>query len=291
DHLALPMSDIDILIKKNDLLKAKECLLGLGYSPLKQTDIAIACADGQHPPPMIKQDAVPIELHWTLKRPNRPLVIDAEGLWQRAQPASVVGVDTLTLSPEDLLLHLCLHTAVHHLYSNGLCAFCDIRETIRHYREELHWETVQNCAEEWGAGNAVYLTLHFAKSLLDADVPDALLDKLKPEKKMQQQLAAAEQFLFNSSVDRTLSANLQARSLFASKSALKTAALFLQRIFLPCATMAQLYDLPPDSPRILLYYPVRLKDLLVRHRHTVWRIWRRDKATVRQFELFDWLSH
>ena len=29
--------------------------------------------------------------------------------------------------------------------------------------------------------------------------------------------------------------------------------------------MAQLDVLPPDSPRILLYYPVRLKNLLVRH--------------------------
>ncbi|WPD24683.1 MAG: hypothetical protein SD837_08990 [Candidatus Electrothrix scaldis] len=43
--------------------------------------------------------------------------------------------------------------------------------------------------------------------------------------------------------------------------------------------------------RRALYYPVRLKDLLVRHSRTVWRIWRRDKATVQQFELVVWLSH
>ena len=53
--------------------------------------------------------------------------------------------------------------------------------------------------------------------------------------------------------------------------------------FLSRETMARLYDLPRDSPYIPFYYPVR-------HSSTVWRIWRRDKATVRQFELVDWLS-
>lgn len=175
---------------------------------------------------------------------------------------------------------------------------CDIRETIRHYRDELNWESVQLRAEEWGAGNAVYLTLYFAKSLLRAKVPDALLDGLSPEN-CTESVAEAEELIFNDSyIDRRLSANPQSRKLFASKSAQETAALFLQRIFLPRATMAQLYDLPPDSPRIPLYYPVRLKDLLIRHSCTVWRIWRKDKIIARQFhqeerrfQLIDWLSH
>ncbi|MCI5195478.1 MAG: hypothetical protein D3919_04465 [Candidatus Electrothrix sp. AW5] len=287
-----PMGDIDILVKKEDLLQAKEHLLGLGYTPFKETDIATASASCQHLSPMIKQDAPPVELHWTLESPTSPFTIDVEGLWQRARPASVGGVDTLTLSPEDLLLHLCLHTAAHHLYSNGLRALCDIRESIRHYREELDWKTVQLRAEEWGAGNAVYLTLYLARSLLGADVPDTLLNRLQPEEKTQQPIAAAQTFIFSGSeLDRHIAAAPHTRSLFASRSVLQTVVLLLQRIFLPHETIAQLYNLPVDSPRIPLYYPVRLKDLLVRHTRTVWRIWRRDKATVRQFELVDWLSH
>ncbi len=125
-----PMGDIDLLVRKNDLPKAKELLLGLGYSPFKEIDIATACVGSQHLPPMVKQDAPPVELHWTIENPTRPFTIDIDGLWQRTQPSSVANFDTLTLSPEDLLLHLCLHTSAHHLYSNGLRAFCDIRETI-----------------------------------------------------------------------------------------------------------------------------------------------------------------
>jgi hypothetical protein len=155
----------------------------------------------------------------------------------------------------------------------------------------LDWETVQLRTEEWGAGNAVYLTLYLAKSLLGADMPDALINKLQFEKETWQQLAKAEYFIFNSSVDRTLSTNHQAHRLFVSKSPLETAALFLQRVFLPRETIAQLYKLSPDSLRIPLYYPVRLKDLLIRHSRTVWRIWRKDKVAVRQFQLVDWLLH
>lgn len=285
-----PMSDIDILVKKNDLPKAKDLLLELGYTPLKDIDIATACASSQHLPPMVKQDAPPVELHWTIENSTRPFTIDIEGLWQRAQPTSVGGVDTLTLSPDDLLLHLCLHTSVHHLFSNGLRAFCDILEIIRHYQDELDWKTVQRRAEEWGVSNAVYLTLYLAKSLLSADVPEALFNELRPEN-CAESIAEAEVLIFNGpDIDRQLFANPQSCKLFVSKSFLETATLFLQRIFLPRETMAQLYELPIDSLRIPLYYPVRLKDLLVRHSHTVWRIWRRDKATSRQFQLIDWLS-
>jgi hypothetical protein len=283
-----PMGDIDILVRKSDLLNAGRILQELGYSCCRDNEAEFV-KNCQHLPPMLKQDAPPVELHWTLESPTTPFKIDVKGLWQRTRPASVAGVDTLTLSPEDLLLHLCLHTAVHHLYSNGLRALCDIRETVQHYRDELDWDTVQNHACEWGVCNAVYLTLYLAKSLLGADVPGELLNKLQPEQETRQSLAEAERLIFNGS-DGLKITNPQARKLFASKSALKAAALFLQRIFLPRQTMAQLYDLPPDSPRILLYYPVRLKDLLARHNRTVWKIWRRDKATSQQFHLLDWLS-
>ncbi len=292
-----PMSDIDILVKKNDLPKAKKLLLGLGYSPFNEIDIATACASSQHLPPMVKQDAPPVELHWTIENPTRPFTIDIEGLWQRARPVSVAGVDTLTLSPEDLLLHLCLHTSAHHQYSNGLRAFCDIRETIRHYRDEINWEELVRRVRQWGVGNAVYLTLHFAKSLLSADVPETLLNELRP-KNCTESVAEAETLIFSGpDFDRRLFSNQQACKLFASRSAEETARVFLQRIFLPRETMAQLYDLPIDSLRIPLYYPVRLKDLLVRHTRTVWRIWRRDKETAHHFQqeerrsqFIDWLS-
>lgn len=58
-----PMGDIDILVRKSDLLKTKKQLLGLGYRLLREVDIATACANSQHLPPMVKQDSPSVELH------------------------------------------------------------------------------------------------------------------------------------------------------------------------------------------------------------------------------------
>jgi hypothetical protein len=283
------MGDIDILVRKNDLLKAKEQLLELGYSPLKETDIATACASSQHLSPMVKQDCPPVELHWSIEAPTRPFTIDLDGLWQRARPATVSGVEALALSPEDLLLHLCLHTSVHHLYSNGLRAFCDIRETIRHYQDELDWGIVQRHAEEWGAVNSVYLTLYLAKKLLSADVPDKKLERLKPDNITPQLIAAAEDLIFIDN-NKKNSLDMHFTKAMDSMPVLQKTILFFNRIFLSPNEMAQEYSVPQGSPRIIFYYPVRLKDLILRHTRTVQKILFKDKAVTRQFSLIDWLS-
>ncbi|MCI5146342.1 MAG: hypothetical protein D3923_12645, partial [Candidatus Electrothrix sp. AR3] len=143
------MGDIDLLIRKPDLLKAEKTLLELGYRSGRKGDIETACEKQNHLPPLRKQNSSPVELHWNIEWPTAPFTIDVEGLWERAQPVSIAGVEVLGLSPEDLLLHLCLHTSYRHLYKNGLRSFCDMRETIRYYRNEIDWEQVGLRAHEW----------------------------------------------------------------------------------------------------------------------------------------------
>ena len=82
----------------------------------------------------IKNEATPtdihLEIHWHIDRSSHPFTIDLDGMWERALPAIIAEVEALVLSPEDLLLHLCLHTCKHKL-TGGLRPFCDIAETIR----------------------------------------------------------------------------------------------------------------------------------------------------------------
>ncbi|OAD22803.1 hypothetical protein THIOM_001382, partial [Candidatus Thiomargarita nelsonii] len=166
------MGDMDILVRKTDLLKAEEKLLEMGYSSFRVNVIEVASAKHHHLPPLVKQGAVPVEIHWTINHPTSPFTIDIEGLWNRARPATIAGVEVLVLSPEDLLLHLCLHTAFQDRFLTGLRPFCDIWETIRHDRDEIEWEQVRLRARQWGATNSVYLTLYLAKAFFGAAVPD-----------------------------------------------------------------------------------------------------------------------
>ena len=75
------------------------------------------------------------------------------------------------LSPEDLLLHLCLHASFTHRFRVGLRACWDILETVNHYGQAIDWDLVVRRAQAWGIGRYVYLTLRLVRDLLGAGDP------------------------------------------------------------------------------------------------------------------------
>ena len=61
--------------------------------------------------------------------------------------------------------------------------------------------------------------------------------------------------------------------------------------------LARFYRLPPGSPRIYLYYPLRWFDLLARYRRYAWGLWRGDHHALRELQavservaLDEWLA-
>ena len=130
--------------------------------------------------PRAAASGIPLEMHWHIDRPSRPFAIDLEGLWERAVPARIAGVETWMLAPEDLLLHLCLHACKHGL-TGSLRPLCDIAATIQRYGPTLDWEQLQTRAAHWRVTPYVYLPLHLARDLVGAAVPEACLMALKPE--------------------------------------------------------------------------------------------------------------
>jgi|GEM_PF-423048 len=108
-------------------------------------DIESECEMWKHALPVLIRDLA-IELHWTIVSPTGPVRVDAAGLWNRAHPALIAGVEVLSLSPEDLLLHLCLHFS----YQDdcvGLRSLCDVAETIRHFGGEVDPEVRHGTTE------------------------------------------------------------------------------------------------------------------------------------------------
>jgi len=200
------------------------------------------------------------------------------------------------LSPEDLILHLCLHGSLHHKFRFGLKPFCDIAETIRHYWDEMDWEQVQLRAHQWGVSKCVYLTLYLARELLKAAVPDEVLEALKPDGfNLQVAAWAREQIFADESDSPSLSPNLA--QFWGPRRLQDKAILLLKSVFPSPEVMAKMYPAPPDSPRIYLYYPVRLKDLLLRHGRATWQMLRRDEEMMalverenRKTALSDWLA-
>ena len=66
-------------------------------------------------------------------------------------------------------------------------------------------------------------------------------------------------------------------------------AVICKKLFLPRETMARIYPPPANSWRIYLYYPVRLKYLLVRHSRALLQLTSGDSKTQALAALKKWL--
>jgi hypothetical protein len=275
-----PMGDVDLLVRKTDLSRVEGKLLETGYGPPERPSIEEQCEKSQHLVGFAKQDTFLIEIHWNIECPTSPFTIEVDGLWKRARPAAIAGVNVLVLSLEDLVLHLCLHASFHHTFCIGLRPLCDISETIRHYRDEIDWKQVQLRSQQWGVEKCVYLTLKVARELLGATVPDDLMKAIKPSDFDERFMGLAKEQIFPNTVETgkvlTLSPNVA--QLWGSKRLLDKAGLFFRKIFLSPEVMARIYPASSDSIRIYFYYPVRIKDLLLQHGRQVWRLLRRDEG-------------
>jgi hypothetical protein len=296
-----PRRDVDLLVRAEDLSGVEDALEGLGYQ-FTGSGLSKAWWRTQHYHWAFRQPAappfdVPLEVHWYLERPSRPFSIDLEGLWQRAMPAIIAGVDTRILAPEDSLAYLCLH-ACHHAgaplreprLNFRLLSFCDMGEVVRHYTPSLDWASLAQRVQQWGIGPFVYLPLQLARRLVGAAVPESALAALEPEGFDARLISWACDEVLEDPGTSVLFPDLL--RLWRGRW-LKDRAAVVERVLSP-ARIAKYYGVPSASKRRYGYYPARLKDLLVRYGPVLWRLIRRDPALAaeadRKVHLSAWLS-
>src|SRR5690606_15331837 len=100
-----------------------------------------------------------IEVHWHLQRPDALYRMDIDAIWQRAKMETLAGNKVLTMSPEHLLLHQCIHMVTHD-FQVGLRAFRDIAEILRQHRDAINWDELIRDAYYWRADKAVFLAFY-----------------------------------------------------------------------------------------------------------------------------------
>lgn len=261
------MNDFDLLVPQENLTRAVEILTGLGYKPVQPFCLDSFIQTGKHLPGFIKKDHVTIEIHWNITYPNMSYSIDPQELWEQAVPVQILDYDTLMLSPEDLLLHICLHTSYQHQFDFGLRPFCDIAEVIHHLGATLDWEVITEKAKQRKWVRGVYLALVIASKFAGADVPQDVLARLRPEDMTDSVLnTVGTQILMEKYF--TASVPEHFAKLLANKSLMAQIKIFMKRVFLPRATIAANYSLPADSVKVYMYYPRRFIDVLFRHGRT-----------------------
>lgn len=271
--------DLDLLVRKKDIAAALDVMQEIGYQLETYYNPATPNLDIKHIPPMIKKDGPYVEVHWSILEENEPFIIDMDGIWQRAVPANVAGVDVLALDLEDLVLHLCVHFTYQHRLKAGLKFLFDISKVMHKSGGQIDWQKLVATAKNWSAERVVWLTFQLLDKILGVSCPAEVLQQLMPE---QVNPAVLEE-----AIQQVLSTDREGVNLTPDLAALAVegnfggrVGLILSRIFIPRRVMARLYNVNPNSVFIYLFYPVRFCELYQQYASSTWRIIAKEKNAV-----------
>ena len=192
ENLALrPMSDIDLLVRKEDLLSLDKQLKTLGYWP---SDRSVDDIDLYSPSYLTTLDyrnssnnSPSFHIHWHFVNstiPNDSYIKDIpiENIWRDAEKTRIAQVETQVMVPHHLIIHLSEHALrVTHSLSK-FCFFCDINEAIAFYQERLDWDKLLRESDKFNLSRMVYLSLYFAGKFLATRIPHDVLLKLRPKR-------------------------------------------------------------------------------------------------------------
>lgn len=290
-----PMSDVDLLVRQDDILRVEKILLEMGYVPTECN--RLVTKDNYNFGYWSPGKKLYMEIHWKFLPCMDRFHVDMDGLWKRSGSVVIAGVEVSVLSPEDLIVHLCLH-ASKHLFDDGLKPFVDITETILKHGEGIDWNRMRMNIAQSGTGNCMYLTLSLAREFLGAHVPEEFMKTIRPAdfEDVFFSLAKSRVFAAGGEDNRGVTLSPNIAQLFGPRRIIDKASLLVRRVIPPKEEMALAYPPRSDSFRIYFYYPVRIWDLIFRHGRKVWRLLRKDEImnnlADREMEispLRDWL--
>jgi len=292
-----PMSDIDLLLKEEDLVKAGRILLTLGYKqdfPAWESMLKTY----HHLPFFTNKSGTIIELHWNIVTPDSFVKVDLDGLWARACLIKVDNIEVRAFSAEDLFLHLCIHACFHLQTGIDLIPFCDLAGLLKTSAAKIDWQIVIARASRWGAQKCVYLMLLLVRELLGAAPPDKIMSAIKPADYQPAFFTEAlEQILDEKSSDQLIRRRIGKLSKIKKIKGIKGKVLaFLKGAFPSRAYLARIYPISVSSPKIYLCYLFRLGRLLVYYTKMLLRLFHHDQAVIKAIDqeqrvraVSDWL--
>ncbi len=277
-----PMSDLDLLVKEEDLVRAGRTLLTLGYQQYFPAWESVL-KTYHHLPPFTNKSGTMIELHWNIVTPDSPIKVDLDGLWERACLIKVDHVEVRVFSPEDLFLHLCIHACFHLQTGLDLIILCDMAGLIKTSADKIDWQIVIERATRWGGQKCLYLMLLLVRELLGAAPPDKIMSEIKPDDYQSAFFDEALEQIFDVSpsgqlIRRRIGELSKIKKVKGIKG--KVSAL-LKEAFPSREYLARIYPVSVSSPKIYLCYLFRLGRLIGHYTIVLLRLFRRDQSVIK----------
>lgn len=254
-------SDLDILMKKEDAVKARDLLITHGF----KTDVEIP--DQQIKTYLKKEnffqlanksETINIDLHWEITGRYSMKPIYYEDLEDRFEQIEISGKNITTLSIEDTLIHLCIHGTSH--CWKKLELICSVAEIIKS-KKVAAWDIVIQRASLLKCKRMVYLGLILAEQLFETSLPNNLKNKINNDGGIQKLSKKVIEKIMNKTPSYTESLNWRFSPIHFSvrDSVLDQVSYAFRLFFHPTIREWDKYPLP-DSLLFLYYFlrPYRL---------------------------------
>lgn len=175
------LNDVDILVLKSDLGRASQALRSDGFLVNDTFEGLFPKVEHHLPPHYLVRSRVAVELHHLLLSEPHPFTIDTDAIRRRARPSLLAGVEALVPDPSDALHHACVHLAFAHRYEVApLRGLTDIRALIQAHGRSIDWDFFVETVRDSRTAGAVYWPLLMSRGWLGAEVPQVVLDRLRP---------------------------------------------------------------------------------------------------------------
>jgi hypothetical protein len=276
DPALRPMNDLDLLVKTEDLERAKELVLSLGYhEPIPEMARGFNRMAGYHNQ-LNKNDnhSIKVELHWSLvagendaRSPNSKWFWSNLSWIENPKKSNSSTSKFQTLSIEAHLLYLTGHLILQHgKAASRIIWFYDILEFIQYWEKVINWQYLINEADRMGYIPVLRFALQKINSDFKMDLPVGLIPKGKKIANHTNELLV--NLLWKGDSGRLINALSQ---LIAMKGWKKFQ--LLMGYFFPDATYMQWrYHYRYRWQRIL-YYPVRWYEIVIKGMRTLAERW------------------
>lgn len=170
--------DIDLIVEQGAVSQARKVLWSHGYQPINtDSDAETESRESNHV--FFKRNGmVTVNLQYGLARHHARFRLDRSALWGRLKPIGLPMKSVMGLSPEDMLILLCVHGTTHAW--TQLKWVCDVAELVRR-KPALDWSRILFQANEWGCRRMVLLGLAMAQNLFDSVLPRTVSHEIEAD--------------------------------------------------------------------------------------------------------------
>jgi len=256
--------DLDILVPKRDVIKARDALLQSNFSlhikPFSGKNLRQFLKHGRECDFIDHTGTVKIDLHWQLGSPFR-YAYDYDFCKNRLRVICFDNRYIHILSEEDTLLHLCINGS-HDIWDNFEKILCVADFIVRH--PDLDWRLAQELAAKLHANRIFLLGLFLAWDLFDIDMPSEIIEEIKMDRNIQQIAEGIYEQLYQDASNKTriesrvtqLPYYLRVREHYIDKIIY-----LIKRMFIP--TQKDWHNRPLMTRISFLHFLMRPLDLLI----------------------------